>query len=89
MTPNDLKESGLHLLKKGQKGLVRALFSRLGLFLLLLVLEALLLLGAFRWFVQLLPHFLGGALLFSVVMVVYLLNPRMDATHAGLFFATI
>ena len=80
MTPNDLKESGLHLLKKGQKGLVRALFSRLGLFLLLLVLEALLLLGAFRWFVQLLPHFLGGALLFSVVMVVYLLNTRMDAT---------
>ena len=37
MTPNDLKESGLRLLKKGRRGLVHALFSRLGLFIVLLV----------------------------------------------------
>ena len=44
MTPNDLKESGLRLLEKSRKGLVHALFSRLGLFLVLLVMEVLLLL---------------------------------------------
>ncbi|WP_419502831.1 phospholipase D-like domain-containing protein [Candidatus Allofournierella excrementavium] len=80
MTPNDLKESGLRLLEKSRKGLVHALFSRLGLFLVLLVMEVLLLLSAFRWFARLLPHFIGGAALFSAVMVLYLLNTRMDAT---------
>ena len=80
MTPNDLKESGLRLLEKSRKGLVHALFSRLGLFLVLLVMEVLLLLSVFRWFARLLPHFIGGAALFSAVMVLYLLNTRMDAT---------
>ena len=46
----------------------------------LLVMEVLLLLSAFRWFASLLPHFIGGAALFSAVMVLYLLNTRMDAT---------
>lgn len=80
MTPDELKENGLRLLKKGQKGLVHALFSRLGLFLLLLGAEVLLLFGAFRWFAQLLPHFIGGAAVFTVAMVLYLLNTRLNAT---------
>ena len=80
MNQNDLKSTGLRLLRKWQKGLVHALFSRLGLFLVLLVMEVLLVLSAFRWFAGLLPHFIGGAALFSAVMVLYLLNTRMDAT---------
>lgn len=80
MNQNDLKSTGLRLLRKGQKGLVHALFSRLGLFLVLLVMEVLLVLSVFRWFAGLLPHFIGGAALFSAVMVLYLLNTRMDAT---------
>ena len=80
MTPDELRENGLRLLKKGQKGLVHALFSRLGLFLLLLGAEVLLLFGAFRWFAQLLPHFIGGAAVFTVAMVLYLLNTRLNAT---------
>ena len=47
---------GLTLLKKGQKGLVHAVFSRMGLILLLLVLHLLLLFSAFRWFANFLPH---------------------------------
>ena len=69
---------GLTLLKKGQKGLVHAVFSRMGLILLLLVLHVLLLFSAFRWFENFLPHIYGGAVIFTVGMVLYLLNSRMD-----------
>ena len=69
---------GLTLLKKGQKGLVHAVFSRMGLILLLLVLHVLLLFSAFRWFANFLPHIYGGAVIFTVGMVLYLLNSRMD-----------
>ena len=69
---------GLTLLKKGQKGLVHAVFSRMGLILLLLVLHVLLLFSAFRWFGNFLPHIYGGTVLFNVVMVLYLLNCRID-----------
>ena len=41
--------NGLSLLKKGKTGLVHAIFSRLGLILLLLALQVLALFGAFQW----------------------------------------
>ena len=43
----DYKNKGITLLKKGQKGMIHAVFSRFGLVLLLLVVQALLLIGAF------------------------------------------
>ena len=46
----DYKNKGLLLLKKGQKGLLHAIFSRFGLFLVLLVVQALILLSIFQWF---------------------------------------
>ena len=72
------KNSGLQLLEKGQKGLIHAVFSRMGLILLLLGLHVFLLFGAFRWFENFLPHIYGGAVIFTVGMVVYLLNNRMN-----------
>lgn len=71
---------GLSLLKRGKRGVVRALFSRLGIVLLLLAVQVLFLLGFFLWFRDFLPHMLGGTALFTVVMVVYLLNSPMDPT---------
>lgn len=38
----DYKNKGLTLLKKGQKGIIHAIFSRFGLMLLLLVIQILL-----------------------------------------------
>ncbi len=72
--------SGLSLLKKGQKGIMHALFSRVGIMLVLLVLQALMLLGLFRWFQEFLPHVLGGTVLFMIVMVLYLINSTLDPT---------
>ncbi len=72
--------SGLSLLKKGQKGIMHALFSRVGIMLVLLVLQALMLLGLFLWFQEFLPHVLGGTVLFMLVMVLYLINSTLDPT---------
>ncbi len=72
--------NGIALLKKGQKGLVRAVFSRLGLFVLLLVVQVVFLFSIFFRFAEFLPHILGGTIIFSAVMVLYLLNRPIDPT---------
>lgn len=68
----DYKDKGLNLLKKGQKGLAHAVFSRFGLILLMLAAQVLILFSIFQWFEEFLPHIFGGTLLFTAVMVVYL-----------------
>ena len=77
---NEESNQGLQLLRKGQKGLIHLIFSRLGLILLLLAFHLFLMFGAFRWFGKFLPHIYGGTILFTASMVLYLLNSRMDAT---------
>ena len=36
--------------------------------------------GIFRWFEEFLPHIMGGTALFTVVMVIYLLNSKINPT---------
>lgn len=76
----DYKSKGLNLLKKGQKGIIHGVFSRFGLILLLLIIQVLMLFGIFRWFEEFLPHIMGGTALFTVVMVIYLLNSKINPT---------
>lgn len=77
----DFESKGLSLLKKGLKGIVHMVFSRLGLIVLLLAVQVLLLFSVFQWFEDFLPHILGGTALFTAVMVLYLLNSRrLDPT---------
>lgn len=73
-----MEEKGLSLLKRGQKGLARIIFSRSGLILVLLAIQAALLFSAFHWFERFLPHILGGTVLFTAIMVLCLLNSRID-----------
>ena len=72
------EDGGIRLLKKGQKGLVHAIFSRFGLILVLLLLQVGALFSLLRWFGGLLPHYLGGTLLVTAAMMVYLLNQDMN-----------
>ena len=79
----DRKESentGIRLLKKGQKGLIYALFSRLGIILALLIVQVLVLFSLFKWFAQFLPHYVGVNTVFMLCMVLYLLNSNMNST---------
>ena len=68
------EDGGLRLLKKSQKGVIHAIFSRFGLVLLLLLLQVGLLVSIFRWFGNLLPHYFGGSVVVTAAMVLYLLN---------------
>ena len=77
---HDEGSEGLSLLKKGQKGLWAILFSRLGVILLLFLLQVFFLFAALRWFASFLPHLFAVSLLLDVVMVPVLLNSRLDPT---------
>ncbi|MDD2213710.1 MAG: phospholipase D-like domain-containing protein [Oscillospiraceae bacterium] len=68
----------LYLLKKGRNGLLHSIFSRLGLVLLLLLLQIGLLIAGFNWFAGYLPHVFGGQTLLLLVMLLYLVNCQMD-----------
>ena len=71
---------GLSLLKKGKKGLLAVLFSRLSIIVLLFLLQVFLLFAAVRWFARFLPHLYVVLMLLDAVMVVVLLNSRLDPT---------
>lgn len=77
---NDSKETGLRLLKKGKQGIFRMIFSRSGLILVLLAVQVLFLFSIFHWFEAFLPHIYGGVVIFTVFMVLYLLNSPMNPT---------
>ena len=76
----DMKETGIRLLKKGKLGLLRLVFSRSGLIILLLAVQVLFLFGIFGLFEDFLPHIYGGVVVFTIFMVLYLLNYNMDPT---------
>lgn len=70
---------GMSLLRKGKKGLVSIVFSRLGLILVLFLIQVLILLSVFIWFGEFLPEYVGAASVFTVIMVLYLFNCDFDA----------
>lgn len=76
----DYKNKGLILLKRGQKGVVHAIFSRLGLVLILLIAQVAVLFSIFQWFEEFLPHIFGGTVLLTIVIVIFLLNSRINPT---------
>lgn len=71
---------GIHLVEQGKKGIFSTIFSRLGIILVLFLLQLFLLFSLFRWFESFLPEIYGGTFLFSLLMVLYLLNSRLDPT---------
>lgn len=76
----DMEEStGMYLLKKGKKGLVSIVFSRLGLILVMFFIQVFFLFSIFRWFGRFLPHIMGSTVVFTVIMVLYLFNCDFDS----------
>ncbi len=66
------------LLDKSRDGMKTAIFSRLGLIMLMLLVQLVLLIGIFRWFAAFIPHLFGSAILFNLLMVIVLLNSSAD-----------
>ena len=75
-----VESKGLQLLKKGQKGLKYAMFSQLGIIIILLILQIILLGSIFWKFENYVPQFFSGHTFFVVFMVLYLQNSKLDPT---------
>ena len=68
------------LVQRGKRGLLRAIFSRTGLILLLFLVQVGLLLSVMVWFQEWQAHAMGGSLLLSAVSIVMVLNTDLDPT---------
>ena len=77
---DDVKDVGLHLLTKGKQSVFKIIFSRTGLIVLLLVIQVLFLLAIFGMFEEFIPHIYGAVILFTLFMILYLLNSSIDAS---------
>ena len=69
---------GLRLLKKGRRGLWRAVFSRAGMIALFLLLQILLLIEGFRYLQNFMPHYYTFSLAFTGAMGLFLINSRLE-----------
>ena len=76
----NLSDKGMRLLKKGKRGFFRVVFSRLGIFVVLLLIQLFIPIALANWFGQYLPHYFSINLAFIVGMVLYLLNSGFDPT---------
>ena len=74
------EHAGLTLLKKGKKGIFRAVFSRTGLVTCLLLMNIGLMAVLFWRCYEFLPHFYGGSVILAITMVLMVLNGRHDAS---------
>ena len=84
------KESSavIRLLPKRQKGLKRLIFSRIGFFILLILVQVGLVFLAYNFFAAI-PYFQVFRIIFLIIMLLYLINTDMDSsaklTWCGLF----
>lgn len=74
----DENEKIIRLKNKDKKGLLRVVFGRMGLIVLLVLLQAAMVLAVFHWFEDYFRWFSAAQALFSVGMVFYLFNCGMD-----------
>jgi len=70
----------MRLIKKGQKGIIHAVFSRFGIIIALFLVNLFLLGAAFVWFEGLVPHLVGGSSLLAFVMSLVVLNSDINTS---------
>ena len=73
-------DTGLFLLEKRKKSFLRVLFGRNALLIFSLLLQAAILLAICFWFEDRIPLYLGGSALFTVLVLLILVNSSMDPT---------
>ena len=83
------EHKGLYLLKKGRRGLMRVLFSRFFLLLLLIGFQIAMLAALLLWLQRFIPGYLTFSSLFTTAMVIYLINSRIDPTAKITWMAVI
>lgn len=75
----DNENTGLQLLKKRQTGIWQLIFGRMGIVVVLLILQILILIALFVRFEEYYIHYFGGTAILAVFMVLHLQNRQIDA----------
>lgn len=72
----DNENPGIYLLRKSHRGLLNLFFSRTSLIVLLILLQIFMQFSVFYWFKSFYPYYDTTIMIFTVVMVLYLINNR-------------
>ena len=78
MQEKDNNNPGMYLLRKSHRGILRLIFSRTFLVVILLLLQVLLQVSFLFWFKTFLPHYYIIVLIYTVMIVLYLINSSID-----------
>ena len=76
--PEEVEKLGMRLLEKGHRGIIRLIFSRTGLVLLLLLVNFSIFFTAFFWFREILPGLYVFNAVLSIVLLLFLINSHLD-----------
>ena len=68
------KANDILLLKKSKRGILRMIFGRTGIVIFLLGVQVLILFNVFRFLKELIPFVVGTLLVFTILMVIYVIN---------------
>ena len=74
------EETGLSLIEKSKEGFLKVIFSRLGIIILLLIVQIIVLGILFREFSEYIHLYSSIMLIISIGTVLYLLNSKLDPT---------
>ncbi len=72
------RDTGIRLLKKGQKGMIHAVFSRFGIIILLFGIQAILLITGLIWFQSFASELFFGGIIIGLIVSTYILNSGHD-----------
>ena len=75
-----MEDNVMTLLKKGEKGLKSIIFSRMIIIIILFIINLLILLSIFGWFSNFIPHIFGTTVVFTVIMIIYMINSNMNSS---------
>lgn len=75
---NDIND--ILLLKKSKKGILRIIFGRTGIVLLILAVQIVMLFNVFRFVKTLIPYVVGTLLVFTIIMAINVINSEQNAS---------
>ena len=77
---NKQNNEGMTLLKRSKQNLLKVIFSRTGLVLLMLMVQVLLMLSVYTWFNDFMLEYLGGSGILAVTVGLYIISSDIDPT---------
>lgn len=74
------RDGQIHLFEKGRRGVLRMVFGRTGIVIILLIIQVLALFTVFQFIKSLVPYVFGTLIVFTVIMVVFVINSEHNTS---------